>query len=89
MQQETESNKVWQATMDQSGRILLPVELRRAMDVDSDTQLLWVKDESGLHLKSFEDSLAEVQAYYLELAPADVVWSDELIKQRRVEAGHE
>ena len=81
--------RVWQATVDTSGRVLLPKELRRAMDVEPGVSLIWIRDENGVHLKSFEQSLSELQNYYQELSPQDVVWSDELIQQRRVEATHE
>ena len=86
---KTETNQVWQVSVDTSGRVLLPAELRNAMDVEPGSELLWVKDESGLRLKSFDDTLAEIQAYYKSLEPADVVWSEELIKDRRREASLE
>ena len=89
MREQIETKSVWQATVDTSGRVLLPKELRRAMDVEPGVSLIWIRDENGVHLKSFEQSLAELQNYYQELSPQDVVWSDELIQQRRVEAAHE
>ena len=89
MQEQIEPKSVWQATVDTSGRVLLPKELGRAMDVEPGVSLIWIRDKNGVHLKSFEQSLAELQNYYQELSPQDVVWSDELIQQRRVEAAHE
>ena len=87
--QESNENEIWQASLDASGRVLLPAELRHAMQVEPGSRLIWVKDEAGLHLRSFEDSLKAIQAYYQHRAPEDVVWSEELIKRRREEAEHE
>ena len=87
--QESNENEIWQASLDSSGRVLLPAELRHAMQVEPGSRLIWVKDEAGLHLRSFEDSLKAIQAYYQQLAPEYVVWSEELIKRRREEAEHE
>ncbi len=87
--QEGEDQQFWQASLDGSGRVLLPAELRHAMNVETGALLMWVKDESGLRLRSFEESLQAVQDYYQQLAPEHVLWSEELIKQRRQEALHE
>lgn len=89
MQEKIEPANVWQATVDTSGRVLLPKELRRAMNVEPGISLIWIRDEDGVHLKSFEQSLAEIQDYYQELSPDDVVWSDELIQRRRQEVADE
>lgn len=84
-----EQSKVWKASIDQSGRVLIPADLRQSIAIKPGQDLLWVKDSSGLHLKSFEDSLAEIQAYYQSLSPTNVVWSEELLAQRRAEALHD
>ena len=89
MLQEDSSGKVWQATVDKSGRILLPAELRHMIDANAGSSLLWIKDANGIHLKRFEDSLADFQAYYQQLAPTEIVWSDELLKQRTTEASND
>ena len=87
--QEHGEQEIWQASLDASGRVLLPAELRHAMNVEPGSSLVWVKDETGLHLRSFEDSLKAIQDYYQQLGPEDVVWSDELLQRRRKEAKHE
>lgn len=87
--QQTDSSMVWHVHIDASGRVLLPAELRSSMGVRPGSELVWTRDEDGIHLRSFGESLAEIQAYYKSLAPAEVVWSDELIKQRRIEATNE
>jgi len=40
----------------------------------------------GLHIKTREQSLAEAQAYFAKLAPANVSLSKEILKDRRSES---
>lgn len=87
--QEEHEQAMWQASLDASGRVLLPAELRQAMNVEPGSSLVWVKDEAGLYLTRFEDSLKAIQDYYQQLSPEDVMWSDELIKRRRQETERE
>ncbi|MFO0942078.1 MAG: hypothetical protein U0930_15170 [Pirellulales bacterium] len=42
-----------------------------------------------LQIKTFEQTLAEVQNYYLNLPPSEEIWSEELLAQRRHEAERE
>ena len=86
MQIEGNQGKVWNAKVDSSGRVLLPAELRHAMHVHPDTTLQWIMDDNGLHLKSFEESLSEIQNYFRSLSPAEEIWSEELIAERRSES---
>ncbi|MFO0942330.1 MAG: hypothetical protein U0930_16450 [Pirellulales bacterium] len=44
---------------------------------------------NSLHIKTFEQTLAEVQNYYLILSPSEEIWSEELLAQRRYEAERE
>lgn len=82
----TQSSKVWNATLDASGRVLVPAEIRRELNVTPGSSLIWVKTDQGLQLKSYEESLADIQRYYTSLAPSEDVWSDKLIERRRIEA---
>ncbi len=89
MEPQNESLGTWNATIDRSGRVLLPAELRHAIGASHGSALVWIKDEQGLHLKSFDDSIAEMQAYYKSLSPLDDVWSESILEQRRAEAKHD
>jgi bifunctional DNA-binding transcriptional regulator/antitoxin component of YhaV-PrlF toxin-antitoxin module len=80
---------VWHTSLDRSGRVLLPVELRQEFNVKPGSLLVWIKRDSGVELKSFEESLAAIQAYYKGLAPADDLWSDAIVQQRREENAHD
>jgi bifunctional DNA-binding transcriptional regulator/antitoxin component of YhaV-PrlF toxin-antitoxin module len=83
------NGKVWHTTVDSSGRVLVPSELRHEIGVEAGTQMVWARDGSGLKLRSFDETLHEIQNYYTSLAPASDVWSEALIRERRQEASHE
>lgn len=82
-------NQSWHVTVDGMGRVLLPADLRRELPAHSGTTLQWVRDESGLHLKTYQQVIAEIQAYYKGLAPDSFVLTDALLEQRRLDASHD
>lgn len=88
-QEPTPSAQSWSANIDASGRILIPAELRNLLNVAPGDSLTWVKNESGVQLKRFEETIREIQAYYCSLSPPEDVWSEEIIEQRRIEAANE
>lgn len=81
--------EVYPATVDKAGRILLPIELRGPMNIDHESHLSWVKDEHGLRLKTYKETIAEIQAHYKTLSPPEDVWSEDLIAERKREAAIE
>lgn len=83
------SSQVWQTTLDTSGRVLIPAELRHAIGAEAGSTLVWQRDEDGVHLKPYEDVIAEIQKHYKALAPKSDVWSTALINQRKLDASHE
>lgn len=87
--QHGSDTQVFQTTVDGSGRVLVPIELRHELDATKGTTLLWVKSAQGLQLRTFAQSLADVQDYYQRLAPADDVWSEDIITRRKREAANE
>jgi bifunctional DNA-binding transcriptional regulator/antitoxin component of YhaV-PrlF toxin-antitoxin module len=78
--------KVWHAKIDSSGRILVPAELRHSMGAEVGSPMILTQRNGALVVRSFDDVLEEIQSYYKSLAPADQVWSEELIDERRIEA---
>ncbi len=86
MHQSPESYDVWPAVLDSSGRVLLPAELRKQLNATRGANFLWVKTPQGVTLKTFEQSLSEIQSYYQNLSPASDVWSEELLARRKLEA---
>lgn len=89
MDEPIHTPEVYPATIDKSGRVTLPAELRRPLNIDQDTELSWVKDESGLRLRTFEESIREIQDYFMSRSPPEDVWSETLIAERKQEAAKE
>lgn len=86
METESSNQEVFPASIDAAGRVLIPIELRRPMEITQDSELSWVRDENGLHLKSFKEIIADIQEYYMALSPPEDVWSETLIAERKREA---
>lgn len=84
-----ESNQVWQTKVDTSGRVLLPVEARTELGLQSGDQVVLVRDETGLHLKTVAQVRREIQDYFAGLWPQDVDVVAELLEERRQEAARE
>lgn len=71
------------------GRIVIPAEIRAAMNVaEGDTLTARVLD-GELHLFSQESAIRKVQAMVRQYVPEDVSLVDELIAERREEARRE
>lgn len=81
--------EVFQTRLDQSGRIVLPAELRSALGISPGDPLLLVLDESGVHVETPEQASLALRSYFKSLAPAGVNLADELIAERRAEAERE
>lgn len=88
MKHETETH-VFRARLDDSGRIVLPAELRTELGVRRGDELLIVRDAAGVHVETPAQASAAMRAYYKSLIPADVSLADELIAERRAEAERE
>jgi AbrB family transcriptional regulator (stage V sporulation protein T) len=75
--------------VDGSGRILLPAKLRKQMNLRKDSQLVAKLEKQKLVLKTRADVIREVQEFFSKRRPAGVLWSEEIIKDRRKEARRE
>lgn len=83
------NEKTWHTKVDSSGRVLMPHELRKSLDLHPGSNLIWKYTEDGVRLETFGEVLAAIQAYCKGLAPASEVWSEELLNERREEAARE
>jgi AbrB family looped-hinge helix DNA binding protein len=75
--------------VDGSGRILLPAKVRKQMNLRKDSELIVRLDKQKLVLNTRAQALREVQEFFSRRRPAGVLWSDEIIKDRRREARRE
>jgi len=81
--------KIWHTTVDMSGRVLLPAELRQSIHAMPGSELVWTTTDDGVKLQKLDVLLASIQDYFSGLSPADELWSEELIAERRDEAARE
>ncbi|MFA6265835.1 MAG: AbrB/MazE/SpoVT family DNA-binding domain-containing protein [Pseudolabrys sp.] len=71
------------------GRVLLPADLRAAMDLsEGDVLTAWLKD-GEVRVHSHRRGLSTLQTEALSLARGNVYASDELITERRAEAARD
>lgn len=81
--------KSWKATMDASGRVLLPAELRKKIGATPGSDLTWVHSEDGLKLQTLDAILKDVREHFCSLGSPEEIWSEELIAERKIEAARE
>lgn len=78
----------WKTRMASDGRLAIPVEVRRALDLDEDDELLLTVEHGRLVLET-ERGLLERLYEAVGPAPAGGWVSDALIRERRDEAASE
>jgi AbrB family looped-hinge helix DNA binding protein len=71
--------------VDSSGRIVLPADARDRQHIANGDTVVVIEDESGLHVKTQDQVIAEAQAFFATLAPPDVLLSEEILRDRRSE----
>jgi AbrB family looped-hinge helix DNA binding protein len=77
--------QVYRLKVDNSGRIVLPAELRQQHHIAEGDTIVVVKDDHGLHLKTLDQVIAEVQAEFAKHVPRGVLLGDEINAERRSE----
>lgn len=80
-----DEQQVYHLRVDSSGRIVLPADARERNHIAHGDTVTVVEDNQGLHIKTREQVKAEVQAYFADLAPRDVLLSEEILQDRRAE----
>jgi AbrB family looped-hinge helix DNA binding protein len=69
------------------GRLQVPADIRRLLGLsDGDPVVMRVID-GELHVRPIRDALSRIQARLRAYVPADAALADELIVDRRIEAG--
>ena len=77
------------ARLGKSGRIVIPVELRRGLGVEAGDELILRLDAEGLHLSTPAQALARAQAFVKGLGIKGRDLAEELVAERRREAAEE
>lgn len=79
----------FQVTLVEGGKIVLPAALRRKHGYTIGQRLLVDDTADGLRIRSLDDVVARAQELVARIAPADRIFSDELIADRRRDAAGE
>jgi AbrB family looped-hinge helix DNA binding protein len=77
--------QVYRLKVDTSGRILLPSEVREDRHIEGGDTVMVVNDSLGLHIKTLDEILREVQAEFAKHVPRGVLLSEEILADRRSE----
>jgi AbrB family looped-hinge helix DNA binding protein len=77
--------QVYRLKVDTSGRIVLPSDARDRHHIAGGDTIIVVEDAHGLHIKTLDTMIAEVQAHFAKYVPRDVLLSDEVNEDRRAE----
>ena len=76
-------------TVDGSGRILLPAEIRKELDLTKGSTLILNVRDDGLMLTTRAQAIQRAQEFCARLKPKKMLASEELIRDRRREARRE
>jgi AbrB family looped-hinge helix DNA binding protein len=80
----------YRAKVDSAGRVLIPATLREKLRVQPGAAVSLVEGRGGrIVLESRVAAVREAQEYFCSLAPADELWSEQLIAERREETRRE
>ncbi len=77
------------ATFDQSGRVLIPAEYRKALGVKPGDQVIVVLEDNAVRLLTREQAIKEAQEIVGGFVASDVSLVDELLLERREAAARE
>ena len=80
---------VYSAKLEKSGRILIPAEVRRKLNLKEGSQVLLRVDDTGIGMETREQALTRIRKELRRYVPEGVCLSEELIQERRAEAERE
>ena len=83
---EGNHSEIWSCRIDSSGRIVLPLSLRKEKQLASGDELVVSMEGGDVVLRTYDQAIARLQMHFSESVPDDVNFVDELIADRRREA---
>jgi AbrB family looped-hinge helix DNA binding protein len=84
-----DNNRIYRSRVDRSGRIVLPADVRSRQHIQTGDQVILIEHQDGLQVKTQAQAIREARDFFARLAPAEVLLSEELIRERREDAKHE
>lgn len=72
-----------------AGRVVIPAELREALGLKVGSEVIFSVEPDGLRIMPVELALKRAQDFVCSLVPPDVMLSEELLKDRRLEERRE
>jgi bifunctional DNA-binding transcriptional regulator/antitoxin component of YhaV-PrlF toxin-antitoxin module len=85
----SQMNRVIHTKMGEGRRVAIPAEMCRHYGLEPGAPVVLESSESGIVLRPLDVVISEVQAFFADAAPADIVLSDELSRDRKAEAARE
>jgi bifunctional DNA-binding transcriptional regulator/antitoxin component of YhaV-PrlF toxin-antitoxin module len=70
-------------------RVAIPAELCQRYGIEPGDPVVLEPSDTGIIMRPLHAVIREVQAFFADVAPPDVLLSDELIRDRREEAERE
>jgi|688.fasta_scaffold2137224_1 antitoxin PrlF len=74
------------ATLGHGGRVLIPVEMRKALGIEIGDEIFMQVEDQELKLFTMQHAVQEAQALMAKYNPKKKLLSDEILKDRRDEA---
>jgi len=84
-----DQSHIYRSKVDSSGRIVLPADVRLRQQIHTGDLVVLIEGPDGLQVKTLQQAIIDAQAVFAQLAPPDVLLSEELISERREEAKRE
>ncbi len=75
--------------MSEGGRVVIPVEIRRALGLNDGDPVYWRLSDGEAVLSTGRERIRRAQARIRQHVPKDVSLVDELLDERRMEGRHE
>jgi AbrB family looped-hinge helix DNA binding protein len=79
------SNTEARAKVNESGRVVIPIQFREAMGIEPGDEVIFSSDGETLRIETQKQRIRRAQEYVRSFIPADVSLVDELIAERREE----
>ncbi len=73
------------AKVNESGRVVIPVQFREAMGIEPGDEVIFSSDGGTVHIETQKQRIRRAQEYVRSFIPEDVSLVEELIAERREE----